>query len=106
MNMRFAIALLASLAFVPFSLPTAALADASEGNQSLATTVPAQPQALQACPLSGVQKKLNMVQTSPADCCKGHKGVCGCRAGKIVCCDGTASSQPGCTCHGDEGFVQ
>ncbi len=30
-------------------------------------------------------------------CCKGHKGVCGCRAGRIVCCDGSASDT--CSCH-------
>lgn len=30
------------------------------------------------------------------DCCKANKGVCGCRAGKIVCCDKTFSSD--CTC--------
>jgi hypothetical protein len=40
------------------------------------------------------------------DCCKGHKGVCGCRAGKIVCCDNTTSTQPGCTCHAEDGFPQ
>lgn len=39
-------------------------------------------------------------------CCKAHKGVCGCRAGKIVCCDNTPSNEPGCTCHGDEGIVE
>jgi hypothetical protein len=39
-------------------------------------------------------------------CCKAHKGVCGCRAGKIVCCDNTVSNEPGCTCHGDEGIVE
>ena len=39
------------------------------------------------------------------DCCKGHKGICGCRAGKIVCCDNTSSTEPGCTCHGDEGLA-
>jgi len=33
-------------------------------------------------------------------CCKGQKGVCGCRAGKIVCCDGKFSE--GCTCNRDE----
>ena len=40
------------------------------------------------------------------DCCKGHKGICGCRAGKIVCCDNTTSNEPGCTCRGDDGFTQ
>jgi hypothetical protein len=40
-------------------------------------------------------------QVSQSDCCKGHKGVCGCRAGKIVCCDNTTSAA--CTCHADSG---
>ena len=56
--------------------------------------------ALQACPSPG--QPFNLSQISQTDCCKGHKGVCGCRAGKIVCCDGTAS--PNCTCHGDSGL--
>jgi len=30
-------------------------------------------------------------------CCEGRKGVCGCRAGRIVCCDGSASDT--CSCH-------
>jgi len=30
------------------------------------------------------------------ECCKANKGVCGCRAGKIVCCD--KSFSPDCTC--------
>ncbi len=34
-------------------------------------------------------------------CCEGHMGVCGCRAGRIVCCDGTVSTDPKCTCHSD-----
>lgn len=42
-----------------------------------------------------------LAQVSQSDCCKGHKGVCGCRAGKIVCCDNTTS--PNCTCHADTG---
>jgi hypothetical protein len=29
-------------------------------------------------------------------CCQKNQGVCGCRAGKIVCCDKTFSSN--CTC--------
>ena len=53
-----------------------------------------------ACPTSG--SYFNLSQVSQADCCKGHKGVCGCRAGKIVCCDGTVS--PNCTCHADSGI--
>jgi hypothetical protein len=30
------------------------------------------------------------------DCCKKNKGVCGCRAGKIVCCDKTFADN--CSC--------
>jgi hypothetical protein len=30
------------------------------------------------------------------DCCKANKGVCGCRAGKIVCCDKTFADD--CSC--------
>jgi hypothetical protein len=33
-------------------------------------------------------------------CCKANKGVCGCRAGKILCCDKTFSDT--CTCNRDE----
>jgi hypothetical protein len=46
---------------------------------------------------------LAQIQTA---CCKAHKGICGCRAGKIVCCDNTTSTEPGCTCHGDEGIAE
>lgn len=58
------------------------------------------PPVLQTCPAP--DRALNLSQVSPTDCCKGHKGVCGCRAGKIVCCDNTVS--PNCTCHGDSGI--
>ena len=54
----------------------------------------------QTCPVPG--QAMHLSQISQTDCCKGHKGVCGCRAGKIVCCDGTVS--PDCTCHADSGF--
>lgn len=33
-------------------------------------------------------------------CCKANKGVCGCRAGKIFCCDKTFSDT--CTCNRDD----
>ena len=33
-------------------------------------------------------------------CCKANKGICGCRAGKIVCCDKTFAE--GCPCSQDE----
>lgn len=35
-----------------------------------------------------------------AGCCKGHKGVCGCRAGKIICCDKSFAAN--CPCNRDE----
>jgi hypothetical protein len=50
-------------------------------------------------------KETNLHVTQLA-CCKKSKGVCGCRAGKIVCCDNTVSNEPGCTCHGDEAIVE
>lgn len=59
---------------------------------------PAVSPALQACPVAADRLDLAVVQ---GDCCKGHKGVCGCRAGKIVCCDNSKSAT--CTCRADEG---
>ena len=91
--------LLATLAFVAagFALPAAA-----------DTTVKHPPAAAeletispQACPANA--KGPHVAQLN---CCKDHKGLCGCRAGKIVCCDGTVSKEPGCTCHGDEGVAE
>jgi len=32
-------------------------------------------------------------------CCSHHGGVCDCKYGRVVCCDGTFS--PTCTCHHD-----
>lgn len=104
MNMRFRIALITLLAGISFAMPAAVQADAGQTAEAgAAATV--KPQVSQVCPAPG-DKKLNMAQTSPADCCKGNKGVCGCRAGKIVCCDRTTSAQSGCTCHGDDGFLE
>jgi hypothetical protein len=105
MNMRFKIALLALLAFVPLAMPTAVLADAGQKVEAGATFAALKAQAPQACAAS-LEKKLNIAQTSQAECCKDHKGVCGCRAGKIICCDSTASTKPDCTCHGDDGFLE
>lgn len=61
----------------------------------------AAPAPLEACPQPAL-RAFNTAQVSQTDCCKNHKGVCGCRAGKIVCCDNTTST--GCTCHGESGF--
>ena len=35
-------------------------------------------------------------QQQQQNCCKANKGICGCRAGKIVCCDKTFAE--GCSC--------
>ena len=69
-----------------------------------APAVTATPAIAQDCPDPAAG--LSLAQVSQADCCKGHKGLCGCRAGKLVCCDNTVSKEPGCTCHGDEGVPQ
>lgn len=100
MNLRIKFVLAAWLAFVPFAVPAAP----ANADQPAATAAEVPAQAAAECPRPG--EKLNIAQTSPGDCCKDHKGVCGCRAGKIICCDRTVSDQPGCTCHGDDGFLE
>ncbi len=93
--------LLALLAFVPacFMLPAAA--------DSTVDPTPAAAQQTsispEACIANAKGMQLAQIQTA---CCKAHKGICGCRAGKIVCCDNSTSKEPGCTCHGDEGFAE
>ncbi|MDP1928441.1 MAG: hypothetical protein Q8K62_08020 [Thiobacillus sp.] len=93
--------LLATLAFVVagFALPAAA--------DSSADTTPVAPQQAstspEACLANAKGMQLAQIQTA---CCKAHKGICGCRAGKIVCCDNSTSNEPGCTCHGDEGITE
>ena len=102
MRIRLPIVLFAFLAFVQatFLLPAAAdsAVDRTPAAAQLETIAP------QACPAD--TKGVNLAQVAQTDCCKGHKGICGCRAGKIVCCDNTTSTHPGCTCHGDEGFTE
>lgn len=90
--------LLTLLAFIPacFILPAAA--------DSAVNLTPATQQtsiSTEACLANA--KGMHLAQL---DCCKDHKGICGCRAGKLVCCDGSISTEPGCTCHGDEGIVE
>ena len=89
--------LLATLFFLAWILPLgAAELPVVNADASAAT-----PSALQACtPEMNVPEQL--AQVSQTDCCKGHKGVCGCRAGKIVCCDNTVSQT--CTCHSEWDF--
>jgi hypothetical protein len=59
----------------------------------------------EACIANANAKGMQLAQIQTA-CCKAHKGICGCRAGKIVCCDNSTSKEPGCTCHGDEGVAE
>ena len=100
MNMRITITLIALLAFCS---PAAALADTGptvtiDSASPAAELTPPEPEA---CRVTTAQR-LDMAQ-GQLDCCKAHKGLCGCRAGKIICCDNTASTSPGCTCHSDSG---
>ena len=95
--------LFALLAIVPafFMLPAAA--------DSTVDVAPAATQqktiSAEACIAQAQGKGMHLAQIQTA-CCKAHKGICGCRAGKIVCCDNSTSNEPGCTCHGDEGVVE
>ena len=103
MNIRLPFALFALLAFaqslfmLPAAADSAAPASAPAVMQQSAT-------ALEACPAN--LKGANLAQIATTECCKDQKGICGCRAGKIICCDGKPSTHPGCTCHGDNGFIE
>ncbi|MFN3751810.1 MAG: hypothetical protein ACK4SR_10585 [Thiobacillus sp.] len=91
--------LLASLAFVATGHALPAAADSSP----TAPTAAAQAELVspEAC-----LARAKGYRVAQLNCCKTHKGVCGCRAGKIVCCDNTTSTEPGCTCHGDEAMTE
>ncbi len=91
--MRLTLSLLAALLFTTPGLA----ADTPAGFDLKATATPA------ACAAASPKDNVQIAQLA---CCKKNKGVCGCRAGKIVCCDNTISNEPGCTCHGDEGIVE
>jgi len=91
--------LIALLAFVPTCFLLPAAADSSVDR----TPAAAQQQSISPEACLANAKGMHLAQI---DCCKGHKGICGCRAGKLVCCDNTISTEPGCTCHGDEGVVE
>lgn len=89
--------LLAALFFLAWILPLGA-AELPIVNADASTAAPS---AMQVCaPETNLADKVARV--SQTDCCKGHKGVCGCRAGRIVCCDNTLS--PICTCHSEWDF--
>ena len=91
--------LLALLAFIPAFFVLPAAADSMVGGTPAATQQ--EMISTEACLENA--KGMHLAQI---DCCKGHKGICGCRAGKLVCCDNTISTEPGCTCHGDEGIAE
>ncbi len=103
MNIRLPIALFALLTFAQslFLLPAAA-----ESNAPINSPAAMQQSAtaLEACPTN--LKGANLAQVATTECCKDQKGICGCRAGKIICCDGKPSTHPACTCHGDNGFIE
>ena len=104
MNIRLPIVLFALLAFAQalFLLPAAADPVAPVNPSAAVAAQNAPP--LEACPTN--LKGMNLAQITSTECCKGQKGICGCRAGKIVCCDSKPSTHPGCTCHGDDGFIE
>jgi hypothetical protein len=93
--------LLALLAFVPACFMLPAAADSTVDRTPAATQQKSM--SPEACIANAKGMQLAQIQTA---CCKDHKGICGCRAGKIVCCDNSTSKEPGCTCHGDEGIVE
>jgi hypothetical protein len=93
--------LLAVLAFALTSFMLPAAADSTVDRTPAATQQKSI--STEACLANTKGMHLAQIQTA---CCKAHKGICGCRAGKIVCCDNTTSIEPGCTCHGDEGVAE
>ncbi len=103
MNKHLLITLFALLAFAQslFILPAAA---GTPAPAQAAAVVQESLAPLTACPPQA--KGANLAQVTSTECCKDQKGICGCRAGKIVCCDSKPSTHPGCACHGDEGFIE
>ena len=93
--------LLTLLAFVPACFMLPAAADSAVGDTPAA--VRQKSISTEACLANAKGMHLAQIQTA---CCKEHKGICGCRAGKIVCCDNTTSAEPGCTCRGDDGVPE
>ncbi len=90
------------LLLVTLVAPALSLADSTAATSSASALSSPSPEGLLTCPASS-ERDFVTAQVSQSDCCKGHKGVCGCRAGKIVCCDNTTSTN--CTCHGDQGLA-
>lgn len=46
------------------------------------------------------QEGFTQEQLAQRGCCSWHGGVCNCKGGRAVCCDGKLS--PSCGCHGDD----
>jgi hypothetical protein len=88
---------MATLAFVATALMAPASAQDAAPQQT-ATSVEAP--AADVC-----RDAANGTHVAQIHCCRANKGICGCRAGKIICCDRTASTEAGCTCHGDEAVI-
>lgn len=101
MNIRHALALAALLALAGLCA-TPSMATAPEPTAKVLAASDSAPTSA-SCRLTAGER-IDLAQVMPVDCCKGHKGICGCRAGKIVCCDGTVSKDPQCTCHSDWGL--
>jgi hypothetical protein len=76
---------------------------AEAGDSSVAstpvTTAAAQSSA-QSCAESVSEGAASGQVAQGSGCCKGNKGVCGCRAGKIICCDKSFAAN--CPCNQDE----
>lgn len=90
--------LLAVFAFVAAGFTLPASADSSQP--------PTTPQAVESISPEACPMPVKGTHVAQLACCKAHKGICGCRAGKLVCCDNTTSAEPGCACHGDEAIVE
>jgi hypothetical protein len=103
MEIRSTIVLFALLASSQSLFMPAAAADSRAPAEKIPDAMQQRVMAPAACPAN--LEGLTLSQVVQLDCCKGHKGICGCRAGKIVCCDNTTSTEPGCTCHGDEAIA-
>jgi hypothetical protein len=93
--MRFLVSVLLLFA-VTFAAAGDATVKAGPGAAALAAA--AQDRG-QAC-LEAAVKSGKSVQAAQGACCAKNKGVCGCRAGKIVCCDKTFAE--GCACAQDD----
>ena len=47
-----------------------------------------------------IKENATQEQLAQRGCCSWHGGVCGCKGGRAVCCDGKLS--PTCGCHSED----